>query len=186
MTVERIPFSPSQVVVDVASIMRVRALDKQLAFEVEYATAIPATIQSDPTRLRQVLMNLVGNAIKFTERGRVRLVVHCDRPSAPQPKIQFTVSDEGIGISADQIGRLFRPFSQADSSTTRRFGGSGLGLVICKRLLDMMGGTISVESVPGKGSAFTVSHRICQAQVDQTMGVTGEVTALPAASPPGR
>jgi CheY-like chemotaxis protein/HPt (histidine-containing phosphotransfer) domain-containing protein len=141
----------------VASLMRVRALEKGLDFGLDFATPVPQTMQGDPTRLRQVLMNLVGNAITFTEAGQVRLVMECDSPAQENPHIQFTVVDQGIGMSSEQIAKLFKPFTQADSSTTRRYGGSGLGLVICERLVNMMGGTMSVKSDLGKGSAFTVS-----------------------------
>jgi signal transduction histidine kinase/DNA-binding NarL/FixJ family response regulator len=154
MTIERIACSPIQTVCDVASLMRVRALGKDLTFDIEYETAIPETIQSDPTRLRQILMNLVGNAIKFTNMGGVRILVSCDRARST---LSFRVIDQGIGMSAEQVARLFQPFTQADNSMTRKFGGSGLGLVICKRLADMMGGSISVASELDCGSTFTLN-----------------------------
>jgi PAS domain S-box-containing protein len=154
MRVEIIPCSPCQIVSDVASLMRVRAADRRLTFEIEYKNPIPETIQSDPTRLRQVLVNLVGNAIKFTERGGIRIVVFC-QPEGPRPKLHFAVADTGLGMSEEQLSRLFRPFTQADTSTTRRFGGTGLGLTICKRLCAMLGGDITVQSTPGVGSVFS-------------------------------
>ncbi|HEY3233426.1 MAG TPA: ATP-binding protein [Polyangiaceae bacterium] len=157
MTVESIPCSAPQIVADVASLMRVPALEKGLNFKVEFASPIPKIIQTDPTRLRQILMNLTGNAIKFTKKGKVALVVKCDALEVAQPKISFSIIDEGIGMSPGQLERLFRPFTQADSSTTRQFGGSGLGLVICKRLADMMGGTLEVKSALGHGSTFTLT-----------------------------
>ena len=151
MTVEAAPCSPAQIAVDVASLMRVRAHAKSLAFDLQFETAVPETIHSDPTRLRQILMNLVGNAIKFTQQGRVSMRVSCALPA-----LRFHIRDDGIGMAPDQLARLFQPFAQADSSTTRRFGGSGLGLVICRRLAEMLGGTISVESEVGRGSTFTL------------------------------
>ena len=157
MTVEILPTSPNQVVVEVASLMRVRAVEKKLAFDVEYVGAIPETIQTDPTRLRQILLNLVGNAIKFTEKGRVRILVRCDVPESVDPRLTVEVSDEGIGMTEPELQKLFSAFTQADASTTRKFGGSGLGLAISKRLVEMIGGRIPVESSPGHGSVFRVA-----------------------------
>ena len=152
MTVESIATSPAQIAADVASLMRVRACEKSLEFEVRFLTPIPKTVQSDPTRLRQVLMNLVGNAIKFTARGRVEVLVRFEAT-----KLSFEVADTGIGMTDEQVGRLFQPFEQADTSTTRQFGGSGLGLVISRRLAEMLGATIGVASIPGRGTSFTLT-----------------------------
>jgi len=157
LSVERVPCSPATIVADTASLMRVRAKAKNLALTVHYDGPIPATVQSDPTRLRQALLNIVGNAIKFTEVGSVRLVVRLLSDNIGDPKLQFTVEDTGIGITEDQIAGLFRPFTQADSSISRTFGGTGLGLAISKRLVEMLGGDIAVSSLPGKGSAFTLT-----------------------------
>jgi signal transduction histidine kinase len=107
-------------------------------------------VQADPTRLRQVVLNLLGNACKFTERGEVRLALSCDAS-----RIKFAVVDTGIGISEEQFPKLFAEFTQADASTTRRYGGTGLGLAISRRLCRMMGGDIDVVSKPGIGSTFT-------------------------------
>jgi signal transduction histidine kinase/AmiR/NasT family two-component response regulator len=153
--VERIACSPAQVVADVKTLMQDPAKQKALAFEVAYQGPIPKVIQSDPTRLRQILINLVGNAIKFTTRGAVRLIVSMARGET-EPMLAFEVTDSGIGMSADEVARLFRPFSQADSSTTRKFGGTGLGLAISRRLVERLGGRITVESRPGEGSTFRV------------------------------
>jgi signal transduction histidine kinase/DNA-binding response OmpR family regulator len=155
MMVERIPCSPAKILVDVASLMRVRALEKSLGFELKYRGPIPKTILSDPTRIRQILMNLVGNAIKFTESGSVRVAVRCEAADPQRARFSFTVADTGIGMTREQFERLFRPFTQADTSMTRRYGGTGLGLVICRHLADMLGGTINAESEIGKGSTFT-------------------------------
>ncbi len=165
MVLERITCSPSQIVSDVASLMAGRAADKNLHFNVHYTGAIPQSIESDPTRLRQILTNLVGNAIKFTETGGVKLLVTLVKPearpgsltSAPQASVRFDVVDTGVGLTAAQIDQLFRPFVQADSSTTRKFGGTGLGLTISKRLARMLGGDLTVHSIPGVGSTFSLT-----------------------------
>ncbi len=157
LDIERTTCSPTQVLADVTSLMRVRAAAKGIPLELEYAGGIPETIQCDPLRLRQILINLVGNAVKFTETGSVRMVARLLRPVGRPALLQVEVVDTGIGLTAEQASRLFRPFSQADSSTTRKFGGTGLGLTISKRLAEMLGGDITLESEPGKGSTFTVT-----------------------------
>lgn len=139
---------------EVVSLMKVRAIAKGLTLDIECAGPIPETIQSDPTRLRQILLNILGNAVKFTEVGGIRLVVGL--ANSPQgPMLQINVVDTGIGISHEAQGGLFQPFTQADVSTSRKYGGTGLGLTICKRLAELLGGDITVESEPGKGSTFT-------------------------------
>jgi signal transduction histidine kinase len=153
MTLEKIACSPFQIVEDVVSLMRVRAVAKGLELIKEYRFPVPAQIESDPTRLRQVLMNLVGNAIKFTETGSVRIVT--TYLAEPIPRLGFEVIDTGVGVSQEEAAKLFQPFSQADSSTTRKFGGTGLGLTICKRLAEMLGGGISLMSTLGSGSTFS-------------------------------
>ncbi len=157
LEVEHVQCSPCQVISDVASLMRVRANAKNLSLQIDYDGPIPQSIQSDPTRLRQILINLTGNAIKFTEVGRVRLVARLLDAECDEPKMQFEVVDSGIGVTEEQIAKLFKPFQQADTSTTRKFGGTGLGLAICKRLAGKLGGDISVKSTVGKGSTFTVT-----------------------------
>ncbi|MHC4876921.1 MAG: ATP-binding protein [Planctomycetota bacterium] len=154
MTVEQIECSPCAIVSDVASLMRVRAAEKNIGFLVEYESAIPETIVSDPVRVRQILINLVGNSIKFTKEGYVKTQVHLEDTNGDSPMLHFKVIDTGIGMTEEQRNRLFRPFTQADYSTTRQFGGTGLGLTICKRLVEMLGGRIDVTSVPGLGSSF--------------------------------
>ena len=116
-----------QLVADVFSLMRVRANAKKLTFDIEFAGVMPETIETDPMRLRQILVNLVGNAIKFTETGGVRLITRLVT-DGPAPRIQFDVLDTGLGLSAEQMANLFQPFAQADTSTSRKFGGTGLGL----------------------------------------------------------
>lgn len=162
MTVEAVPTEINGIVHDVLSLMAVKATAKQLKLAAEFATRIPQQVYSDPVRLRQILMNLVGNAIKFTERGGVKLIV--SHGSDKVGSLQFAVVDTGIGLRPDQIERLFGTFAQADASTTRKFGGTGLGLHISKRLAQMLGGDITVSSVPGAGSTFTVTIKaeICE------------------------
>jgi signal transduction histidine kinase/HPt (histidine-containing phosphotransfer) domain-containing protein len=154
MTIERIACQPRQILADVASLMRVRAAEKGLSFSVGSTGAIPAKIFSDPARLRQILMNVIANAIKFTETGGIRVNVELVQ-DLPQPMLRFQISDTGIGLSCEHLARMFKPFEQADGSTTRKFGGSGLGLTISKRLATMLGGDIAVESELGRGSRFS-------------------------------
>ncbi len=155
LEVEQIPCSPRQIVAEVMSLLRGRAETKGLEFAAEYVGGFPDKIISDPTRLRQILLNLVGNALKFTEQGSVR--VHVRYAAGLNGRcLQFDVIDTGIGMSQEQLGRAFVNFNQSDSSTTRRFGGTGLGLAISKRLIEMLGGAISIESRLGSGSTLSV------------------------------
>jgi PAS domain S-box-containing protein len=136
------------------------AAQKQLDLLCEIPADIPPVIRGDAVRLRQVLVNLIGNAVKFTERGEVLVKVRLLARSATQVDLVFTVADTGIGIPAGQMEKLFQPFSQVDASMTRRFGGTGLGLAICRRLVELMGGGISVESEVGRGSSFSFVLRL--------------------------
>ncbi len=154
MTIEQIDCSPCQLVSEVASLMRARATENHLSLQVAYRGPIPETIHTDPTRLRQILINLLGNAIKFTESGGVRLVVRMlTPPESDNPRIGFEVIDSGVGMTPEQMASIFQPFSQADNSMTRRFGGTGLGLTISKRLAQMLGGNITGESVRAKAAS---------------------------------
>jgi PAS domain S-box-containing protein len=156
MEVEKVPCWPAQLVEEAVSSMRVKAIEKGLFLEARYEFPLPQTILSDPTRVRQILVNLVGNAVKFTSDGHVEIVVRCIRDVRAQRAIMaFDVKDTGIGMTPEQIGRLFQPFAQADCSTTRQYGGTGLGLAISKRLAEALGGDIQVASRPGEGSTFT-------------------------------
>jgi PAS domain S-box-containing protein len=157
LEIERISCSPVQVLGDVISLMKVRANAKRLPLTLEFVGGIPETIHSDPVRLRQVLINLIGNAVKFTETGEVRIVASLVRSPSKPALLQVAVCDTGIGLTPEQSSRLFQPFSQADSSTTRKFGGTGLGLTISKRLAEMLGGDITLCSTRGKGSVFSVT-----------------------------
>ncbi len=130
------------------------ARDRGLDFAVTMTPGTPRAVIGDPTRLRQILLNLVGNAIKFTERGRVLLAVSAEAEDAIGVSLRFTITDTGIGVDPAVRGLLFQKFSQADQTTTRRFGGTGLGLAICKELVGLMGGDIGFESEPGRGSRF--------------------------------
>ncbi|GAB6167449.1 hypothetical protein JCM19992_34490 [Thermostilla marina] len=149
--------SPCTVVSEVVSLMRVRASAKNLKLVVRYASPIPETITTDPVRLRQILLNLVGNAVKFTSRGEVRIVVRTIDVDTGRPQMVFEVSDTGPGISKEQIARLFQPFQQLEQRTVADETGTGLGLVISRRLAQELGGDIEVESEPGKGSTFRVT-----------------------------
>jgi PAS domain S-box-containing protein len=156
MTVERLECDPCRVVGEVASLTRPRAQEKGLRFDVVFETPLPRAIESDPTRLRQILFNLVANAVKFTRTGGVHVVLRLDEVADNQHVLMFKVRDTGVGIRPDQLERLFQPFVQADGSTTREFGGSGLGLAICRRLAHLLGGDVLAESEPGRGSRFTL------------------------------
>ena len=158
LLIEKVEFSLARVLSDIDSLMRARALEKGLEFEIRYATPVPEVIVSDPTRTRQVLLNLVGNAVKFTEKGAVRVLVSFRDDGAQ--RLVFEVVDTGVGMSTEAAEDLFQPFHQGDASMSRRFGGSGLGLAICKPLADALGGEITVESEPGRGSTFTFTMAV--------------------------
>jgi len=157
LQLERIRCSPFEVVAEIQSLMRVRADAKGLYFKVDHVGRIPETFETDPGRLRQILINLIGNAIKFTERGGVRLMMCLVNHEGAEPMMHFDVIDTGIGMDPDQAAKVFNPFTQADETMARKFGGTGLGLSISKRLAQMLGGDITVDSQPGHGSTFTVS-----------------------------
>jgi signal transduction histidine kinase/CheY-like chemotaxis protein len=146
-----------QIIDDVIAAVQVQARQKGLSLDVEYQYPLPETIRTDRARLRQVLVNLVGNAVKFTGQGGVRIAIGCKRNADGTGRMRFAVSDTGIGIPADKIGGLFQPFMQVDASSTRRYGGSGLGLALSRRLAKALGGDIEVTSQLGKGSTFTLT-----------------------------
>jgi len=157
MDVEKIAVSPEQVLLDVDSLMQVKARARGITLRTVVDTPIPQTIQSDPVRLKQILVNLVGNAIKFTENGDVTVHVSLDTTAANRPFLCLKVADAGIGLTPTQLGTLFGAFVQADASTTRKFGGTGLGLRISRSLTRLLGGEITVSSVPGRGTSFTAT-----------------------------
>jgi len=175
-----------QIVGDALSVARVQAEAKKLALQVDYEFPLPERIHTDPVRLRQILVNLLGNAVKFTQRGAVRLAVRCLRSDGGAAQMQFAVSDTGIGIPPDKIAELFQPFMQADASATRRYGGTGLGLAISRRLANALGGDIQVTSELGRGSTFTVT---IQAGSLRSVPMLQAFPSTPAAGeepPPGR
>ncbi len=151
---ERIGLDPEALADDVARLMGERATAKGLDLTCGIAADVPRNLIGDPGRLRQVLLNLVGNAIKFTETGDVAIRVTAQHITEDQAVLRVEVSDTGIGISPQAQARLFDAFTQADASTTRKFGGTGLGLAISRRIVELLGGHIGVESVPGEGTTF--------------------------------
>ncbi len=154
LDVESIPVDIFEVLADVRSIADMLVQEKGLIFEIQHQFPLPAMIFSDPTRIKQILMNLVTNAIKFTGKGRVAVGTHYNKAAR---QLELVVTDTGVGIEKDKIDRLFRPFSQADYSTTREFGGTGLGLYISKRLARLLGGDITLDSVSGVGTRCVVT-----------------------------
>jgi signal transduction histidine kinase/DNA-binding NarL/FixJ family response regulator len=160
MELESVDFELADVVRGVLDLTRLRATIKGLEVGSTLAEGLPPVLIGDPLRLRQILLNLLGNAMKFTESGRLEVEVALD-PADPQPgALLFRVKDTGIGIPEDKLGSIFENFSQADSSTTRKYGGTGLGLAISKRLVELMGGRIWVESVVGQGSTFLFTAKL--------------------------
>ena len=170
------PVAMASLLDDLMSMMQVRAAQKNLALQVEVSSPFPEIIQSDRVRLRQILGNLVSNAIKFTERGFVRITV-----GYKAPDLVLIVEDSGIGIPADRIAQLFEPFQQGGRHIAQRFGGTGLGLSISRRLLDKMGGSIRAESVPNEGSRFLVS--LPAGNIDGARMLT-EIEVIPAEEQP--
>lgn len=154
LTLEAFPFNLHDLACKVVGMLGYRGEEKGLILGLKLGVDLPAWVKGDEARLRQVLINLMGNAIKFTEQGRVELRLRLDRAEGEQLWIRVEVADTGIGIPHDKLGRIFDAFSQADESITRRYGGSGLGLAISRRLVSMMGGRLDVESVVGLGSTF--------------------------------
>jgi signal transduction histidine kinase/CheY-like chemotaxis protein/HPt (histidine-containing phosphotransfer) domain-containing protein len=157
LDVEEVAFDLYGVVDGVSDILCMRADAKGIEFICLIDPAVPRTLVGDPVRLRQIITNLMGNAVKFTEKGEVVLCVTMEDGSANAPHLMFEITDTGIGIPEDKIGALFAPFVQADAATTRRYGGTGLGLAISKRLVELMGGTIGIMSEVGVGSKFWFS-----------------------------
>ncbi|MDX9823062.1 MAG: PAS domain S-box protein, partial [Syntrophales bacterium] len=168
MILEAANFRPAEVLNEACGIMSARARKKGLDLSCRIDSGVPALLVGDAVRLRQILLNLIGNAVKFTEKGRI-LVEVGPAPSAPATPddesclLEFKVADTGVGIPPDKMDAIFERFTQADSSTTRRYGGSGLGLTISRQLVELMGGRIGVESEPGKGSTFTFTARLGKA-----------------------
>jgi PAS domain S-box-containing protein len=170
LSLEQAPFNVAELTERVADTLAIRARETQVELVVRIAPDLPATLIGDPLRLNQVLTNLVGNAIKFTEHGEVVVAIERDTQSRDPGALRFSVSDTGIGIAPDKLTSIFSPFAQADSSTTRKYGGSGLGLAIVERLVRLMGGRVWVESEVGKGSTFHFMARfgVAPAATDAT------------------
>jgi len=156
MTVEHIPCNIPEMLSDILSLMRPRAVEKGLGFGISFLGPIPRLIQTDPTRLRQIIVNLLGNAIKFTQAGKIDIRVTDEGAGTPSIVLRVDVIDSGIGMAPELLARLFKPFTQGDESITRKFGGTGLGLTISRRLAELLKGSISVSSEAGIGSTFTV------------------------------
>ena len=153
-TVERLPFALRPVVDAAIQLMSVQARDKGLTLSWELAPEVPEIVLGDPNRLRQVLLNLLGNAVKFTASGGVDLEICVTQAADGGEQLRFAVTDSGAGIAPERQSRLFEPYAQEDASTARRFGGTGLGLSICRHLVELMGGSIGLTSEPGLGSRF--------------------------------
>ncbi|MBR0964560.1 response regulator [Bradyrhizobium diazoefficiens] len=172
-TFEAVDFAPHALVETVASVVRAGARSRGLEVKVVLDPNLPPTLRGDVARIRQVLLNLVSNAVKFTDAGEVTISATCRARRDLLATVEWTVTDSGIGIAPDKVGQLFSDFAQADASISRRFGGTGLGLAISRRIIEQMGGTIGVTSTPGKGSTFhfTLVLPWSQAQAsDQTAG----------------
>jgi signal transduction histidine kinase/ActR/RegA family two-component response regulator len=176
MTVERIDFDLRSVGVEVCKILQATIAERKLAMSLSYDETLPRMIKGDPVRLRQVLLNLAGNAVKFTDSGTIRIELSClDRDT-----VKISVTDSGIGITEQQLDRMFQRFTQADSSITRCYGGTGLGLAISKTLVELMGGTIGVSSQPDVGSTFWFTLPLIAADQEQVQ--TAETPAPPPVS----
>src|SRR6059036_346852 len=173
LELESIPFDVAKVVHATASLLAVRAREKHLELLADVAPEVPRAVRGDPTRLRQVLMNLIGNAIKFTEQGEVVVSVTTGASSNGNTRLRFAVRDTGIGIATEHVGTIFKEFTQADSTMTRRYGGTGLGLAISQRLVRLMGGAITVSSEVGRGSefSFTISLPVETAPASRNAGL---------------
>ncbi len=154
LEIEQVPMNPREIAEQVCALLAKSAHGKGLELFCLAGNDVPRSVLGDPTRLRQILTNLLGNALKFTHQGEVGVLITLEGLGNGVANLRFAVTDTGIGIAAEQLERLFEPFEQVDGSTTRRYGGTGLGLAICKSLSDLMGGTISARSTPGEGSVF--------------------------------
>jgi len=160
LSVEHTEFTFEALLDNVVNLVGTRAAQRNLALILDVASDVPTTLMGDPLRLGQALINFVSNAIKFTERGQINIEVCLHERSESDALLYFAVKDTGIGLSEEQMGRLFQSFQQADTSTTRQYGGTGLGLAIAKKLAKLMGGTVGVESVVGQGSTFWFTARV--------------------------
>ena len=177
LELETLDFDLNEVLASVVELLNPRAIGKGIELAWFVAPDLPVTLRGDPGRLRQVLLNLVGNAIKFTEKGGVWVEVSQEMRGS-EPRLRMAIADTGIGMSENTQNALFQRFMQADTSTARKYGGTGLGLAICKQLTTLMGGEISVESVPGRGSVFRVSLPLVAGSDTRRMPKAGELRGL--------
>ena len=173
VAIEPAPFDLEQTVSDIAALWRVKAEDKGVTLELDFDPALSGAVEGDAVRLRQVLTNLVSNALKFTGEGKVRLIVE----AAADDRVAFRVSDTGVGFDKEQRSRIFHRFQQADGSITRRYGGTGLGLAISTALVELMGGELDCESRPGAGSSFW--FEIPLPRVERSEAAPAATTATP-------
>ncbi len=167
LEIDHAPFSLNAVLTNLRHLFSIRASEKKLKFDLEVDSDVPMNLIGDDLRIQQVLLNLLGNSLKFTQRGHIRLHVGLKQIEGSKAILSFSVEDTGIGMSEDDQAKLFLPFSQADSSTTRRFGGTGLGLAISRNLLQLMGSDFHLESLPGKGSTFSFDLSLGFAALNQ-------------------
>lgn len=185
LTIEKIQFSPNQVIQDVSTLLQFKAAQKDLDFQIQYKKEIPDAVISDPTRLRQILINIVGNAIKFTNTGFVKIDIDYESITEQKILLKFSVTDTGIGITPRQEKKLFQAFSQGDSSTNRKFGGTGLGLFLSRRLAQLLGGDLVFQQDnPQAGSTFhlTIQAELpntAQTVVNETPAVQSENVEIP-------
>jgi len=168
---ERIDFSLEEVLKTVSDLFGSKAQEKGIGYRVQLSPELPAVLLGDPLRLAQVLNNLIGNAVKFTEKGEVVIDLRPASRGVEEIAVHFTVRDTGVGLSPEQMEKIFIPFTQADSSTTRRYGGTGLGLSISSQLVELMGGGLGVESVPGAGSSFSFTVNFGLPSAQELQGV---------------
>ena len=171
LTLQQQAFRPRRLIEALSDTLAARAETKGLTAEVTVAADLPEMLVGDGARLRAAIENLIDNAVKFTERGAVRLEVHASRAERGKIKLLFTITDTGIGLTRAEIKRLFRPFTQANAEIARRYGGSGLGLAVVKSLAKLMGGDLTVTSTPGRGASFRLAIVLAVAAVD-TAGTT--------------
>jgi signal transduction histidine kinase len=181
---EAITFALPATVTEVVALLRVRAVQKQIELNLSLPPDLPRFVIGDAVRLKQVLLNLTGNAIKFTSRGHVEIAVTVLQQDPQSARLRFTVRDSGIGMDAATQAKLFQVFSQGDSSMTRRFGGTGLGLAISQRLIHRMGGEIVVSSTPGKGSEFSFELTMPKGSEPHRLTRSPFATAKPTLSGP--
>jgi PAS domain S-box-containing protein len=185
LELESVKLDPRKLLDDMASILSFQAHEKGLRFACRVDDAVPPRVFGDPGRLRQILLNLAGNAVKFTSQGEVVVEAMLDQQESEFVILRFEVRDTGIGIPPDKVGALFHSFTQVDASTTRKFGGTGLGLAISRQLAEMMGGRIGVESRLGEGSTFWFTARLRQAPTPESAGSPSDSQGDPSTSPLG-